>query len=312
MFKTFNALMKQPYWVIAPILGVLLVAGPSITIDKSHLWDTHPPTTYVPVVIGTCLLMLSAVAFGYSIFSKPIVDIGRGVDLARVKESKNALSTKVGGCEVRIVSGRIEDYAGAAGMAVVLPCNEYFDDRCVDDTRSALGSYVNRAFDGQASAFSSLMKSECKKRFGAGIEQQKTADERAESFGTGRCLLLVKPLNHSVPIALVATTTQRAGHGLASRISYLFDGMSNLLASLANERINEIVMPLLGAGHGGLDPPLALFGLLGALAEAALYGQGAQRLKKVTIVLFKRDPKSPAQVDPVVVRRALALIGSKE
>jgi hypothetical protein len=312
MTKTFTALMKQPYWVIALILGVLLVAGPSLTIDKSYLWYTHPPTTYVPVVIGICLLILSAAAFGYSTFSKPIVDIGSGVDLARVKEAKGAFWTKVSGCEIRITNGRIEDYAGTAGIAVVLPCNEYFDDRCVDDTRSALGSYVNRAFDGQTAEFVSLMKNECRNRFGPGTEQQKTESERAESFGTGRCLLLIKPLKRTVTVALVSTTTQRAGQGLSSRISYLFDGMSDLVANLANERINEIVMPILGSGHGGLDPPLALFGLLGALAEAARYGQGSQRLKKVTIVLFKRDTKSSPQVDPVVVRRALAIVGSRE
>jgi hypothetical protein len=122
-------------------------------------------------------------------------------------------------------------------------------------------------------------------------------------------VLLPKPLGRSVPVALVSTTTQRAGEGLASRISYLFDAMRELITCLADSRINEIAMPLLGSGHGGLHPPLALVGLLAAIAEAARYGQGGQRLKKVTIILFKRDDKSPAEVDEVVVRRALALIG---
>jgi hypothetical protein len=206
-------------------------------------------------------------------------EAGSGVDLARVKESKGALWTRVSGCEIRVVTGRVEEYEGAPGFAVVLPCNEYFDDRCVDDTRSALGAYANRAFEGQVEAFVSLMKDECKKKLGPGIEQQKTDDERAESFGVGRCVLLIKPLGRTVPIALLSTTTQRAGQGLSSRISYLFEGMRELVARLANERINEIVMPVLGSGHGGLDPPLALVGLLGAVAEAARYGQGAQRLK---------------------------------
>ena len=70
-------------------------------------------------------------------------------------------------------------------------------------------------------------------------------------------------------------------------------------------------MPILGAGHGGIDPPLAFVGLLLAVAEAARYGQGGQRLRRVTIVVFKRDADSPAVVDRVVIRRALALIGSE-
>jgi hypothetical protein len=70
-------------------------------------------------------------------------------------------------------------------------------------------------------------------------------------------------------------------------------------------------MPILAAGHGGIDTSLAFFGLLIALAEAARYGQGGQRLKRATIVVFKSDAGTPAEVDEVVVRRVLAHIGSR-
>src|SRR5262249_40140788 len=135
-------------------------------------------------------------------------------------------------------------------------------------------------------------------------------DERAESFGPGRCVLLIKPLNRSVSVALVSTTTQRAGEGLSARISYLFDGMREMVTRLADARLKEVTMPILGSGHGGIDPPLAFVGLLLALAEAARYGQGGQRLRRVTIVVFKPEPNGSAVVDKLVVRRALALIGS--
>ena len=72
-----------------------------------------------------------------------------------------------------------------------------------------------------------------------------------------------------------------------------------------------VVMPILGAGHGGIAPPLAFVGLLLALAEAARYGQGGQHLKRATIVVFKLSANTPGEVDGVVVRRALALIGSR-
>ena len=115
-----------------------------------------------------------------------------------------------------------------------------------------------------------------------------------------------------MPVAVVSTTTQRAGEGLAARISYLFDGMRDLVTRLADARLNEVAMPILGAGHGRIDPPLAFVGLLLAVAEAARYGQGGQRLRKVTIVVFKPNAESPAQVDRVLIRRALALVGSNE
>lgn len=313
LLEAFNELAKQPYWIIALILGAALVAFPEVTIDKDYHLIAHPPSTFSPVVVGIALLIFSSVSFGFTLLSKGRAatdEISDGFDLTQVKESDGALWTSVNGCEIRVVNGSIEDHAHTVGSAIVLPCNEYFDDRCVGDTRSALGAYVNRVFDGRAPAFVSLIKAECRKRLGPGVEQQKTDSDRAESFGAGRCILLINPLDHSMPVALVSTTTQRAGEGLAARMSYLFNGMRELVSCLADERLSEVVMPILGAGKGGLDPPLAFVGLLLAVAEAARYGQGGQRLKRVTIVVFRHDAGCTAQVDHAVVRRALALIGS--
>jgi hypothetical protein len=301
---SLKAFLKQPYWVIALVLGVGLVA--------SH-WATHPPSTLVPVVVGIGLLILSALAFGYTLWTKDKTDEdkGAGLDLTRVREDNGVMCTTVSGCEIRVLSGRLQDYNTGAETAIVLPCNEYFDDQCAGDTKSALGAYVNRAFDGQVEAFASLVKDECRKKLGQGVAQQKTDNECAQSFGAGRCLLLRKPLGRSVTLALVSTTTQRAGQGLSARISYLFDGMREMVARLADARLTEVAMPILGAGHGRIDPPLAFVGLLLAVAEAARYGQGGQRLRRVTIMVFSRDTETPAEVDSTVVRRALALVGSQ-
>ena len=317
MVTGLKTLIKQPYWILALILGVALIAFPSVTIDRNYYWTTHQPSSLWPVGTGIALLLASLVSFAYTLVSKDrrnAEDIG-GLDLTRVRESGGVLWTLVSGCEIRVVSGRVEDYARDATVAIVLPCNEYFDDRCAGDTSSALGAYVNRVFEGQAEAFVTLMKAECAKKLGPGREQQKTHDERAVSFGAGRCVLLLQPLGRAGTVALVSTTTQRAGEGLAARISYLFDGMRELRTRLADTRIREVAMPLLGAGHGRINPPLAFVGLLLAVAEAAYarYGQGeGQHLKRVTIIVFRRDADSAPEVAPVVVRRALALIASRE
>ncbi|MGC2111025.1 MAG: macro domain-containing protein [Candidatus Korobacteraceae bacterium] len=304
--------MKQPYWIVALIGGIAFIGLPCVTIDKDNLWITHPPSSILLVSVGMILLLFSVLAFGSTLLPKKEAGATGGLDLTRVKEVDGTLSTCVGNCEINVVEGRIEDYTVKTGTAIVLPCNEYFDDRCAADTRSALGAYVNRVFEGQAKELIALIKDECKRKLGNGIQQQKTDDELAESYGAGECVLLMQPLGRSIPIALVSTTTQRAGQGLAGRISYLFDGMHELIVRLADARINEAAMPVLGSGHGGIDPPLAFIGLLLAIAEAARYGQGGQRLKKVTIVVFKSDKEGSPEVDRVVVRRGLALIGSRE
>lgn len=59
---------------------------------------------------------------------------------------------------------------------------------------------MNRTFEGQVAAFASLIKDECRKKMGAGVAQQKSDEERAESFGAGRCLLLTKSLGMAIPV----------------------------------------------------------------------------------------------------------------
>jgi hypothetical protein len=314
MMDALKEVIKQPYWVIALVLGGLLVALPCITIDKDHHWTTHPPDSLLLVVVGIALLLVSVAAFGFWLWPKHATgdDSDAGLDLALVKESDGVISTTVGDCEIRVINGRLEDHPCEAGTAIVLPCNEYFDDQCAADPRSALGAYVGRIFEGQAARFMALVKDECKRRFGDGIGRQKTDDERGKSFGTGRCVLLSRPLDRSMSVALVSTTTQRAGEGLAARISYLFEGMRELVTRLADARISDVAMPVLGAGHGHIHASLALVGLILAVAEAARYGQGGQRLRRVTIVVFRRDAASAAEVDPIVIRRTLALVGSRD
>ena len=81
-----------------------------------------PANNYWLVAVGIALLILSGFAFGYSLLSARETkknDIGGGIDLARVKESKGALWTIVGGCEIRVISGRIEVCEGAPGFAIV-------------------------------------------------------------------------------------------------------------------------------------------------------------------------------------------------
>lgn len=315
LVNSLKALIKQPYWIISLILGVAMIALPCITLDSGNRPNTHPPTTWLLVIVGIVLLAVSIAAFAYTQFSARKSATASGndgtLDMSSVKQEGDVLYTSINDCEIRVASGRIEDYPHDQNLALVLPCNEYFDDRCINDTKSALGAYANKTFEGQLPAFQQLMASECRKWLGPGQKRQKTRDELAESFGAGRCLLLIKPLDRRIAMALISTTTQRENEGLSSRISYLFNGIGELVMRVADARINEVAMPLLGSGHGGISAPLAFVSMLLALAEAARYGQGSQRLKRATIILYRKDSNSPTSIDTLTIRRALALIGSQ-
>src|SRR6202035_2805673 len=113
MMDVLKALFKQPYWVITLVMGVLLVALPCVTIDKDYHWTTHPPSTLFPEAVGIALLVLSALGFAFTLWTKHVSDTNKatGLDLTRVKESNGAMSTMVSDCEVRVVEGRVEDYS---------------------------------------------------------------------------------------------------------------------------------------------------------------------------------------------------------
>jgi hypothetical protein len=275
---TIKLLLKQPFSVIALLLGVFLVVLPFVQIDKDNHLTTHARTSVVPIAVGIALLIAAGAASFFALWMKHTAKEGAaGLDLTRVKEKNGELWTLVSGCEVRVVEGLLQDFASESGTAIVLPCNEYFDDECATDTKSSLGAYANRAFDGRIAEFISLVKDERRKKLGIPTSQQKTENARADSYGAGRCLILRSPLGRSVPIALVSTTTQRAGQGLATQISYLFTGMRELVAKLADARLN-VAMPVLGAGHGRIDPPLALGG-----TTTRRYGSGSLRTRLATI-----------------------------
>lgn len=70
MMDLFKALVKQPYWIIALILGVALVSLPCITVDKDNHFSSHSPSTLFPVVIGIALVLLSSLAFWFTLFPK--------------------------------------------------------------------------------------------------------------------------------------------------------------------------------------------------------------------------------------------------
>lgn len=305
-----KTLAKLPYQIAALLLGAGLIALSSINYGGPQGLSTHDPQWGL-FTFGGLLILLSPIAyFGSLYFSqRSRSHIGAGViDTSAVTEKNGILSTRVGDCDIEVRFGRLEDFR-PEDTVFVLPCNEYFDHGCILDGKGALGSFVERAFPGRADDFAALVQTECRRVFDTPQPQQKTNNEQAPSFGAGRALLLASPLNVDQPLALVSTTTQRAKEGLIARISYLFGGMNELVTQLTNTpRLKRVAMPLLGAGHGGLSPALALVGLLLALAEVVRFSPGAQQLRKVTIVIFRKDEQSKPQVDPAFATRALALI----
>jgi hypothetical protein len=60
--------------------------------------------------------------------------------------------------DLRVSFGRIEECRyDEAGSVIVPPANEFFDDACITDHKSALGAFVKHHFDGQVDDFTKLV-----------------------------------------------------------------------------------------------------------------------------------------------------------
>lgn len=304
----FSRLTDLPYAVLALLIGAVLIIFPCVDVDKAHFVSSHAPTTMVPIFAGLALVLISATLTAYAAVTSGS-SVSSGLDMSQVGEEGDTLWTEIERCQIRVRSGRIEDYHSIPDAVVVLPCNEYFSDECAFDPRSALGAYAKRAYGSRVDEFVALVQHEAKQVFGNGTQREKREGVHEESYDTGRCLLLLNPLGSQTAVALVSTTTERVGEGLAGEISYLFPAMCAVLTRFAGTRFNEIVMPLMGSGHGGISPARALVGLLLAAAEAVRTFHG-RKPSRLTIVVFRKDNTGPAQVETSVARRALALIST--
>ena len=304
------SILKAPFQSLTLISGLILLSGTCTTVswDSKFQWQTHSPESWLMAIVGIFLLTFSVVWFAISNWWRNKPD--EKSKPSRVVEKSGALSVKVGTCTIQVVESRIEKHMTDDDALVVLPCNEYFDAECVQDKRGTLGAAIRHAFQGQVDEFVKLMQTECVDKLGPGVETQKTDLIQAKSYGVGKCILLEKPLGKTLRLALMSTSTQRVDHGLSTQLAFLLQGMHELAKIIANAQIHEITMPILGAGKAGLDPHLALQGILLGIAEKMRYGQGGQRPKRVTIVVYKKDETSAPEIERNFVYKALNAVSS--
>jgi len=213
----------------------------------------------------------------------------------------------IGRTEVCVRFGDIRScHSKDPGAVVALPANEFFDDDCIRDTRSALGAYMASAFP---QAIGDIQKSIAQKLENSPSELvEREHEERARSYGIAKCVCLKNALSSGRNVMFVSVTTKRAGIGLRSEARYLFAAMRAVCQAMNDGRFTDLSLPLMGAGHGGLEPELALLYLLLSTKAVIDDRSGGSHLRSVTIVVFRKDEHTAPDVHPHVVRRMLSLV----
>jgi hypothetical protein len=193
--------------------------------------------------------------------------------------------------------GRIEDCrCDEPGSVIALPANEFFDDECVTDVRSALGSFVLHHFSDQLDAFNRLVANERQQLRPMLVERE--SNLYAESYGVGTSLWLDAPLGSRLKLILSAVTRKRVGEGLKSEPAYLFAAVRSISRIMNDKRLTDLHLPIFGAGHGDMDQRVALFCLALALATTP-------DIRQANLVVFRKSPSAKPSIEAEVARRIL-------
>ena len=195
-----------------------------------------------------------------------------------------AVSLRLGRTSVCLEVGRIEDcWSADSRSAIALPANEYFDDECISDTNSSLGAFVNHHFGNNVSDFVRDVRAEL-----IGIPSQRVprAEHRIdESYGIGEAIFLSR-LRPDYRLILVSATTERTGIGLRAEPHFLYAALEGIIQKMNERRLDSLMMPVLGSGHGGMPLPVAILFNLFAVRRI-LTDELGRHLRKIRIVIFE-------------------------
>jgi O-acetyl-ADP-ribose deacetylase (regulator of RNase III) len=200
-------------------------------------------------------------------------------------EWPETVSLTFGRAEVLIETGQIQNYQSADSAAVIaLPANEYFDDECISDPNSSVGAFVQQHFKDRIADFVRQVKAEL-------IEvpsQRVPRGERRvdESYGIGKAVFLSLPPDYR--LILVSATTERSGVGLRAEPHFLYAALEGVAEAMNERRLNSLIMPVFGSGHGGMPLNIALLFNLFAVRSILLEDLG-RHMRKVRIVVFDGD-----------------------
>lgn len=222
-----------------------------------------------------------------------------------INVTQMSLSMKLSGIDLVVRFGRIQECEDRLpGCAVALPSTEFFDDKCATDTGSALGSYVKQAFQDKLKNFLSVVAERLKHEPSVLVDRIENKMQR--SYGVAKCLYFENPLKTERRVILVSATTERANVGLRCEPYYLFAVMKALFQLLKANRLSNLELPAMGSGHGGVEPELALLYLILSL-KAVIDRNRAGTVKKVTIVVFQKDKRTPPLIARDVVSRIMSI-----
>ncbi|HKN17495.1 MAG TPA: macro domain-containing protein [Candidatus Sulfotelmatobacter sp.] len=302
-------LAKQRYPVFLLLFGAASIFfgkySVSGEITKLTLRPERLSVLQIPLIaLGILCVACSVVLF---VVDEDFVAYRRG---CKIQKTKNGFEAKFRDSKLCVDFGMIQELYDPSDKrsAVVLPANEFFDDRCFTDERTAAGSFTQKYFSSEG--VGRLRELVHRQLDGHTTESISVGSgEAKKSYGIGTCVYLGQPLGQPVRMIFAAIASDRPPHGLRAELSTVFRVTEEIKCKLANEHLSTVFMPLFGAGKGGVPTEIAFLTLISALLEARCR-DGGHNLKEIHVVVFQpkdRDPDLAARRARRAVRQMVSL-----
>jgi len=193
--------------------------------------------------------------------------------------------------KIVIKQGDISLYEGDTDKAILLPANTSFDEKCITDKKTALGSYFLKNYPEKIETTKKVIFDEATKYF--------SLSDRKNCANAGDTILLSKYDGEKVNILISAVTQDNPGIGIQADATGIINSIKNALSLCSENRYSSITMPIIGTGHGGIEPKLSLV-LVCIQYFLSVYHLQNHHVKELVVIVFDQDKKLRNDVDEAV------------
>lgn len=283
MFKEtkdlFVALISSTLLNILAIFSFILIILSFLKIEVAE-WKLKSLSTQNPnfILLSIGIVVLAIVMISH-LFEFRKIKIKR-----LLKKAEKGFKIAIGSCHLNINFDDIKNVkCSDAQSAIILPMNDTFDDECINDPKSSLGAFIQENFPKGIKEIQGLIANELKD----------TSYETLDSikiYPLNTVIYLDGPLGSKQHIILVSVTTKRKNEGIKSDPSYIANGILEVFKFSADKKMTKLYMPVLGAGHGGVDFSVALYSLLLEVIYNLKYNK-FHHVKEMNIIIYDPEHK---------------------
>jgi hypothetical protein len=193
--------------------------------------------------------------------------------------------------KVIIKQGDISSYNGDGNGAILLPANTSFDEKCITDINSALGSYFLKKHPDIINDTKRDIIDEARRKFSLSNEKQ-CAD-------AGDTILLPRYGGGNTNILISAVTQDNPNIGIQANVMGIINSIKNSLQLCSENRYSSITMPILGTGHGGIEPKISIM-LICIQYFFSIYHLLNHHVKELVIIVFDENKRWRNDIDDAV------------